>query len=442
QIQEEEPGFEDTERLLARVEAEIAKQEARRQLQERVETLHEQAISLSRARQWRQALEKVKEIESLDPEFADPDEIAAKAEAEIAREEGETQRQNETAALYAEAVRLLKAGQYQEALDKWGEVQALNPDYLDRHEVQSTARKKLEGRSQPITLGVGHSRWAKVLLAGAILAGILAGIFMLNRGLAGEIIFTSNRDGDWEIYKMRSDGTGLSKLTNNSAGDRQSSTSKAGRIVFTSNRDGNAEIYVMNADGSQQTNLTNSPAADYEPVWSPDGKRIAFVSRVGEGGEVYVMNADGSQQINLSNHEANDFGPAWSPDGQQIAFVSNRYGSHKIFVVDTKDGSDLHPLIEQPFEQFTPCWSLDGRITFGSAQDKRYIVQKDGKGLEEFVNIQNECWTQWSPDRRWIIWADLNIPPNWEIYLINPGTGKMENLTNSANDDQYPSWLP
>jgi hypothetical protein len=94
QIQEEKPGFEDTERLLARVEAEIAKQEAGRQLQERVEILHEQAISLSRAHQWRQALEKVKEIETLDPEFADPEGIAASAEAEIAREEGEAQREN------------------------------------------------------------------------------------------------------------------------------------------------------------------------------------------------------------------------------------------------------------------------------------------------------------------------------------------------------------
>jgi hypothetical protein len=41
-----------------------------------------------------------------------------------------------------------------------------------------------------------------------------------------------------------------------------------GRIAFTSDRDGNAEVYVMNADGSGQVNLTNNPAGDAYPVWS------------------------------------------------------------------------------------------------------------------------------------------------------------------------------
>jgi S1-C subfamily serine protease len=42
-----------------------------------------------------------------------------------------------------------------------------------------------------------------------------------------------------------------------------------GKIAFTSNRDGNLEIYVMNSDGSNETNLTNNSAWDSEPSWSP-----------------------------------------------------------------------------------------------------------------------------------------------------------------------------
>jgi TolB protein len=42
-----------------------------------------------------------------------------------------------------------------------------------------------------------------------------------------------------------------------------------GRIVFTSERDGNGEIYVINADGSGQRNLTNNPADDGNPSWRP-----------------------------------------------------------------------------------------------------------------------------------------------------------------------------
>jgi redox-regulated HSP33 family molecular chaperone len=51
--------------------------------------------------------------------------------------------------------------------------------------------------------------------------------------------------------------------------------SAAGKIAFTSNRDGNIEIYVMNADGSGQTRLTTNAASDRFPAWSPDGLKIA-----------------------------------------------------------------------------------------------------------------------------------------------------------------------
>jgi Tol biopolymer transport system component len=46
--------------------------------------------------------------------------------------------------------------------------------------------------------------------------------------------------------------------------------------VFHSNRDGNFELYVMNGDGSGVTRLTNHPGIDRFPDWSPDGQEIAF----------------------------------------------------------------------------------------------------------------------------------------------------------------------
>jgi Tol biopolymer transport system component len=51
---------------------------------------------------------------------------------------------------------------------------------------------------------------------------------------------------------------------------------KQAQIVFHSNRDGNYEIYVMDVDGQNQCNLTSNPADDWVPEWSPDGQRIVF----------------------------------------------------------------------------------------------------------------------------------------------------------------------
>src|SRR5882672_10257460 len=62
-----------------------------------------------------------------------------------------------------------------------------------------------------------------------------------------------------------------------------------GKIVFSSQRDGNNEIYTMNPDGSDRVDLTRNPASDITPEWSPDGRGIAFASNRSGGYQVYVM---------------------------------------------------------------------------------------------------------------------------------------------------------
>ena len=77
----------------------------------------------------------------------------------------------------------------------------------------------------------------------------------------------------------------------------QSEDTPLGEIVFASDRDGDYDIYVMNSDGSDVRQLTNNDAYDGYPVWSPDGSKIAFLSsRDNRDNQwsLYVMDADGS----------------------------------------------------------------------------------------------------------------------------------------------------
>ena len=55
---------------------------------------------------------------------------------------------------------------------------------------------------------------------------------------------------------------------------------------------------------------------DSNPVWSPDGRRIAFESNW----QLWVMNADGSGQRRLTRNGARNFASVWSPDGRRFAF--------------------------------------------------------------------------------------------------------------------------
>jgi Tol biopolymer transport system component len=119
-------------------------------------------------------------------------------------------------------------------------------------------------------------------------------------------------------------------LTNNPANDGWARWSPDGQeIVFHSNRDGNFEIYVMNADGSGTRRLTQYPGVDMFPDWSPDGQEIVFR----RDQDIYVMNAADGTGTRQLTHDSPQFAQmaAWSPNGQYLAFMSFREGYCSVF---------------------------------------------------------------------------------------------------------------
>ena len=161
---------------------------------------------------------------------------------------------------------------------------------------------------------------------------------------------------------MNVDGSGLVNLTNaSSSADFFPNWSADGsQVGFTSDRDGNAEIYVMNADGSNQTRLTKIPADSVHPRWSPDSKQIVFAHGPTDGRyEIYLMKADGSDPSALTDSPGaldNNFGARWSADGMQIIFWSERDGDAELYVMNA-DGSAQTRLTDNPADDVSPDWS-------------------------------------------------------------------------------------
>jgi outer membrane protein assembly factor BamD (BamD/ComL family) len=159
QVHKAQTGFLDTERLLRKVENEILKIEELNRRNIHINTLYEQAHELVRSKNWRKALDKIEDIQKTDDKFVDKDGIFEKVRTELEREEQEAQRQRELGALYAEAVSLLEAKKYQEALEKWNAIQAIDPKYKDTARVKTIAKRKLDELSRPEAVG---RRWPKI----------------------------------------------------------------------------------------------------------------------------------------------------------------------------------------------------------------------------------------------------------------------------------------
>jgi Tol biopolymer transport system component len=223
----------------------------------------------------------------------------------------------------------------------------------------------------------------------------------------GKIAFSSTRDGNWEIYMMdvgdpfqNGEAGEAQRLTDDEGDDMLPALSPDGtQIAFSSDRDGDLEIYVMDADGSNVRQLTDNTLIDSKPTWSQDGTKIGFDSGVGYNRSIYIMDADGSNTELVIDGQGG--WPAWSPDGTQIAFFGRMDGNPNIYVVNV-DGTDLTRMTFINDYDWEPSWSPDGQwLLYSSGQvadTDIYVVRVDKSARFQLTSDRFGDWVPlWRP---------------------------------------------
>ena len=263
------------------------------------------------------------------------------------------------------------------------------------------------------------------------------------------IAFGSSRDGEGDLWVMRSNGTSPINLTPGDIRGNDPSWSPDGlRIAFTGGPpDG---IWVMEMDGSAPVWIGEGRS----PQWSPDGSRILFA---GYGWGVHVMDADGSNVTHVI--EAYCESPQWSPDGLQVAFASGQdcgegdpeFGK-SIYVVNL-DGSGqqrVSPGATPERYDVEPAWFPGTRIAFiGWADGLRaadvYSVDPDGSDLQRLTHSQHGEYAyepQWSPDGAWVVFSHNPGEGSRQICVVGADGSGYHCLTRGAFYHGYPSWSP
>jgi len=195
----------------------------------------------------------------------------------------------------------------------------------------------------------------------------------------------------YDIFRRDLASGALIRITDAPGYDAEATISPDGsRVVFTSDRDGDLDIYTMNPDGSDVRRLTDTPGYDGGPFFSPDGTKICYRANhpddpqeladyrrlLGEGLirpgrlEIYVMDADGSNQRRITDLGCASFAPFFHPSGEKIIFSSNypdpRGREFDLWMVDTDGGALEQITFSEGFDGF-PMFSPDGSLlVFGS----------------------------------------------------------------------------
>jgi len=214
------------------------------------------------------------------------------------------------------------------------------------------------------------------------------------------LLYSSERNRGWKIYRFDLDAYRESVLFSSKGLNLVGNVSPGNQVVFSSSKDGNSEIYIMDINGSSPKKITTSFGIDVSPVFSYDGSSIAFVSDRGGSPQIYLMDSNGRNMSRLTFEGSYNTSPSWSPDGKWIAYVGQRGSNNQIFMIKS-DGTGLRQLTFSGNNE-SPSFSPDGQfLAFDSDRDGRrgiYVMRVSGEEPRRITPKDIKAMSpKWSP---------------------------------------------
>ena len=266
---------------------------------------------------------------------------------------------------------------------------------------------------------------------------------------AGRLVFSSDRDGNRNIYTVDSSGGNLKQLTDDPAADYAPRWSPDGKkIVFVSRRDGDAEIFVMDADGSNLIQLTDNAVEDISPDWSPDGRQIIFSSKRGTNYDLYLMSARGEREEikQITDTKDDEINPSISPNGETILFQAKRRITYGLYTMPIDDNKPKNAASNYDGHTYTdPAWSFDGQKIIhveksGGGGDIKVKDLKAAASDWEYVTYQgSDLYPGWSPSGNQIVFVSTRDGQS-DIYIIRLNGDGIFRVTHTESVEESPDW--
>jgi hypothetical protein len=446
---------------------------------QRVETLFAQAQASFDRKDWTDAEATCTDILALDQQHRPARDLLKRVRT--ARQLGQD---------YAQAKRAVQEGDWESATVALSRVLEVDPSYRDARALYKRAQTERARKSAEVALPprgrpapspapsrrlsevgeglaglVDRRLWQspRFLVAAilVVLAGLAVGLIVLFSGpgggaivegtagptgtagqIGGEVtsileigegvLFTSNRDGKREIYRLR--GGQVERITHTlGRGESWAPVWTATGILFTSNRDGKRDIYRLSNGNVER--VTNTPGAgeSWSPAWGPTG--ILFTSDRDGKRDLYRLSGGEVVRVTNTPGAGESWSPIWTETG--ILFTSDRDGKRDLYRLS---GGNVERVTHTAGsgESWSPAWSPTG-ILFTSDRDGKRDLYRLHLGQVERVTHTSGPGESWSP-----FWTDTGIlftsdrDGKREIYRLSGG--EVQRITNTPGRGE--SWLP
>ncbi len=274
--------------------------------------------------------------------------------------------------------------------------------------------------------------------------------------LGDKIYFLSDRDFVSNIWSYNTKTKALEQITQFEGSDVKWLSGKGNTLTFE--RDG--YLSLMDVNSREITKLNISITADFpwaETQWedvsrsvsaaaiSPTGKRAIFEAR----GEIFTVPAEHGDTRNITQSSGvADREPLWSPDGAKLAWFSDRSGKGYELLIADQDGLSEPKSISIGESKlgWEPSWSPDGKYIAFTDDDVRIRVVDIEAATIKTVDTGNNNLERgrmgltWSPDSKWLAYAK-NAPNNFsQITLWSLADNSIHQLTNNFANAISPAW--
>lgn len=295
-----------------------------------------------------------------------------------------------------------------------------------------------------------------------LLSSVLLTTHVIAQNIGSEYIsFSTNRNGNYDIYMIDRNGDNLQAILDGPADEIHARWSPNGRYLAYASNENTVlyDIYIMDMRTKQRWQLTDHPDNDTLPTWSPDGTEIAFISNRSGKYRIYKMDINGEKPSQLTKG-GSDWGPAWSPDGKWIAY-NTRQPDNKVYLfIVSADDRNPRMLATAGAKGRSPDWSPDSKkIAFSSWElgigPKIVTIDVESRKLRRVTlgkrvpagRVFKRYSPAWSPDGKWIAYVSDNVKVQHKTFLYVVDAAGEEHtesvqLTTHLSMNISPAWVP